>query len=143
MAHTRHIYTSHHYYYSSSSLYFFHCHWQAGWPRPFSSDTLTSWAGSAVAADYASVEAKRVPQVQGMQKPPHRVGEKRFLDHPLAVPELKVKKPAGLKTGPAWQQMDHLGKRWLAWLLRQGLVVCHGVADCQAWCPCTCKPSGG
>ncbi len=37
-----HIYTSHRHYYSSSFfLHFFHSFWQAGWFRPFSSDTVT------------------------------------------------------------------------------------------------------
>ncbi len=35
-----HIYTSHWQYYSSSLLHFFHPSWQAGWPRPFPSDTV-------------------------------------------------------------------------------------------------------
>jgi hypothetical protein len=66
---------------------------------------LTSWVESAVVADTASVEAMRVLPVQGVQTPPphhRRVREKRFLDRLLAVLELKVKKPAGLKTRPAW-----------------------------------------
>jgi hypothetical protein len=37
---TTHIDTSHRYYYSSSTLYFFHSLWQAGWSRPFPSDTI-------------------------------------------------------------------------------------------------------
>jgi hypothetical protein len=63
---------------------------------------LTLWAESAVAADTTSVKEMRAPPVQGVQKPPRRVGEKQFLDSLLAAPELKVKKPAGLKTRPAW-----------------------------------------
>ncbi len=31
-----------------------------------------------------------------------------------AAPELKVKKPAGLKTGPVWEQLDLLSGRWSA-----------------------------
>jgi hypothetical protein len=44
-----------------------------------------------------------------MQKPPHRVG-KRFQDCFVVVPEKKkVKKPADLKTRPAWLRQGRLG----------------------------------
>ncbi len=49
----------------------------------------------------ASVAPVKAPPVPGMQKPPRWV-EKRFRDRLLAAPEVKVKKPAGLKTRPAW-----------------------------------------
>ncbi len=98
---------------------------------------------SAVTVDTASVDAMRVPPVQGMQKPPGWVGEKWFLDRLFSGPELKVKKPAGLKTRPACKQLDRLGGLWLAWPLRQGLAVWRGAVDCQAWCLHPCKPSGG
>ncbi len=44
------------------------------------------WAESAFVVDTASVEAMRALPVQGMQKPPRRVGEKRFLDFLLVAP---------------------------------------------------------
>jgi hypothetical protein len=37
-----HVYTSHRHYYSSLLLHIFHSSWQAGWPRPFPSDTIIS-----------------------------------------------------------------------------------------------------
>jgi hypothetical protein len=44
-----------------------------------------------------------------MQKPPHQVG-KWFWDRFVAVPEKKKeKKPASLKTRPAWLRQDCLG----------------------------------
>jgi hypothetical protein len=55
-----------------------------------------------------SVAPVKAPPVPGMQKPPRRVG-KRFREHLVATPEVKVKKPAGLKTRPAWLQQDRLG----------------------------------
>jgi hypothetical protein len=57
---------------------------------------------------------------------------KQFLGVFLAAPAAMVEIPAGLKTRPAWWQLDHLDGRWPAWLPRLGLVVCHGIADCQA-----------
>ncbi len=72
-----------------------------------------------------------VPSVLGVQKPPCWVG-KRFQDHLVAVPEKKkVKKPAGLKTRPAWLRQDRLGVN---------PAVCGGNAGCQAWNPQPCKP---
>jgi hypothetical protein len=56
----------------------------------------------------ASVEAVKVPPVQGVQKPPRWVG-KRFQDHFVAAPEKKAKKPAGLKMRPAWLRQGRLG----------------------------------
>jgi hypothetical protein len=47
-----------------------------------------------------------------------------------------VKKPAGLRTGPAWKQLDRLGGRWPAWPSCLGPAVCSGVRGCQAWRPC-------
>jgi hypothetical protein len=70
----------------------------------------------------ASVETVKVPPVPGMQKPPCQVG-KRFWDHLVAVPEKKVKKPAGLKMIPAWLRQDRLG---------MDPAVCRGDAGCQA-----------
>jgi hypothetical protein len=42
----------------------------------------------------------------------------------VAAPEKKVKKPAGLKTRPAWLQQDRLGAN---------PAVCRGDAGSQAW----------
>ncbi len=56
----------------------------------------------------APVAPVKAPPVPGMQKPPRQVG-KRFRDRLVAAPERKVKKPAGLKTRPAWLRQDHLG----------------------------------
>jgi hypothetical protein len=75
----------------------------------------------------ASVEAVKALPVPGKQKPPCRVG-KRLQDRFVAAPEKKkVKKPAGLKTRPAWLRQDCLGAN---------LVVCRRVACCQAWRCC-------
>jgi hypothetical protein len=71
----------------------------------------------------ASVAPVMAPPVPGMQKPPRRVG-KRFWDRLVAVPEETVKKPAGLKTRPAWLRQDSLGVN---------PVVCRGNLGCQAW----------
>jgi hypothetical protein len=58
------------------------------------------------------VEDVKVPPVPGMQKPPRWV-EKRFQDRLMAAPKKKkVKKPAGLKTRPAWLRQDHLRASW-------------------------------
>ncbi len=47
--------------------------------------------------------------VPGVQKPPRRVG-KRFRDLLMAAPVKKtVKRPAGLRTRPAWLGQDCLG----------------------------------
>ncbi len=71
-----------------------------------------------------SVEAVKAPPVQGMQKPPSRV-RKRVQDRLLVAPgKKKVKKPAGLKTRPAWLREDRLG---------MNPAVCRGVTGCQAW----------
>ncbi len=52
MTHTQtHVYTSHQYYYSSS-LHFFHSLWQAGWHRPFASDTSTPLRGQNASITY-------------------------------------------------------------------------------------------
>ncbi len=48
-----------------------------------------------------SVEAVKAPPVSGVQKPPCWVG-KRFQDRLVAAPEKEAKKPAILKTRPAW-----------------------------------------
>jgi hypothetical protein len=79
----------------------------------------------------ASVEAVEEPPVLGMLKPPRRVG-KRFRDRLVAAPKKKkVKRPAGLRTRPAWLQQDRLSA---------SPAVCRGVAGCQAWHPRPCKP---
>ncbi len=79
----------------------------------------------------ASVAPVMAPLVPGMQKPSHRVG-KRFRDRLVAAPEKKkVKRPAGLRTRPAWLQQGRLGA---------SPAVCHGDASCQAWRPWPCKP---
>ncbi len=56
-----------------------------------------------------SVEAVKAPLVPGVQKPPCQVG-KRFRDQLMAALEEKVKKPADLKTRPAWLRQDYLGE---------------------------------
>jgi hypothetical protein len=48
------------------------------------------------------------PPVLGVQKPPRLEG-KRFQDSLVAAAERKVKKPASLKTRPAWLRQDSLG----------------------------------
>jgi hypothetical protein len=73
----------------------------------------------------ASVAPVMAPPVLGVQKPPRQLG-KRFRDRLVAAPEGKVKKPAGLKTRPAWLRQDRLGAN---------LAVCSGDAGCQAWRP--------
>ncbi len=78
----------------------------------------------------ASVAPVKALPVPGLQKPPRRVG-KRFRDRLVVAPEGKVKRPAGLKTRPAWLQQDHLGAN---------PAVCRGDAGCQAWRLRPCKP---
>ncbi len=57
----------------------------------------------------ASEAPVMAPPVPGVQKPPRQVG-KWFLDHLVAAPEKKqVKRPAGLRTRPAWLWQDRLG----------------------------------
>jgi hypothetical protein len=86
----------------------------------------TSWAVSVDETGTASVEAVKAPPVPGVQKPPRRVG-KRFRDRRVAAPmKRKVKRPAGLRTRPAWLRQDRLGA---------SPAVCHGDAGCQLW-PC-------
>jgi hypothetical protein len=77
-----------------------------------------------------SVAPVMAPPVPGVQKPPRRVG-KRFWNRLVAVLEEKVKKPAGLKTRPAWLRQGRLGAN---------PVVCRGDAGCQVWRPWPCKP---
>ncbi len=49
-----------------------------------------------------SVAPVMAPPVPGVQKPPRQVG-KRFWDRLVAAPgKKKVKRPAGLRTRPAW-----------------------------------------
>jgi hypothetical protein len=56
-----------------------------------------------------------VPPVLGVQKPPRRVG-KRFRDCRVAAPmEMKEKRPAGLRTRPAWLLQDRLGASPAVW----------------------------
>ncbi len=70
-------------------------------------------------ASVAPVMALLVP---GVQKPPRQVG-KRFRNRLVAAPmKEKVKRPAGLKTRPAWLQQDRLGA---------SPAVCCGDAGCQ------------
>jgi hypothetical protein len=78
----------------------------------------------------ASVAPLMAPPVSGVQKPPCQV-EKRFWDRLVAAPEGKVKKPAGLKTRPAWLGQDRLGAN---------PAVCRGDTGCQAWRLRPCKP---
>ncbi len=79
-------------------------------------------------ASVAPVIASPVP---GVQKPPRWVG-KQFRDRLVAVLEKeKVKRPAGLRTRPAWLRQDRLGA---------SPAVCCGDAGCQAWPPRPCKP---
>jgi hypothetical protein len=87
----------------------------------------------AVSVDWtgtASLEAMKVPLVPGIQKPPCWVG-KWFWDRLVAAPKKKVKKPASLKTRPAWLWQDRLGAY---------PEVCRGDAGCQAWRPQPCRP---
>ncbi len=76
----------------------------------------------------ASMAPLMAPPVLGVQKPPRQVG-KRFRDRLVAEPEGKVKKPAGLKTRPAWLRQDRLGVN---------PAVCRGDAGCQV-CECGCE----
>jgi hypothetical protein len=58
----------------------------------------------------ASVAPVMAPPAPGVQKPPRQVG-KRFRDRLVVALEEKVKKPAGLKTRPAWSRQDRLGAK--------------------------------
>ncbi len=95
----------------------------------------SSQAVSAGPVGTAFVEAAEELPVQGMQKPPHTVGEKQFSGIFLAAPAAMVKKPAGLKTRPALKQLDSLGRWRVEWPSCLGPVVCHGIWGCQAWRP--------
>jgi hypothetical protein len=77
------------------------------WPRLGGEEVIgpTSWAVSVDGTDTASVEAVKAPPVPGVQKPTRRVG-KQFRDRRVAVPmKMKEKRPAGLKTRPAWLRL--------------------------------------
>jgi hypothetical protein len=88
------------------------------------------------AASIAFVEAAKELPAWGVQKPPRGVGETLFLGgFSAAAPAAMVEIPEGLRTRPAWWQLDRLGGRRLAWLLCLGLVVCRGIVGCQAWRP--------
>ncbi len=50
-----------------------------------------------------------------------------------------AKIPAGLRTRPAWWQLDCLGWQWPVWPSCLGPTVCH-VVGCQAWHPLLCTP---
>jgi hypothetical protein len=64
------------------------------------------------------------------------LGRKWFRDRLVAAPEKKVKRPAGLKTRPAWLRQDRLCVNpgvctalradWLGFRSRQGLEVADG-----------------
>ncbi len=69
-----------------------------------------------------------------MQKPPRGVGKKQFSGGFLAAPAAVVKKPAVLKTRPAWKQLDRLGWWWLVWPSHLGLVVCRRVGAVEVAC---------
>ncbi len=56
----------------------------------------------------ASKEAMKALPVPGMQKPPRWVGKRFRNRHVVAPIKRKVKKPAGLKSRPAWLQLDGL-----------------------------------
>jgi hypothetical protein len=73
------------------------------------------------------VKAVKELQAPGVQKPPCRAREKRFLGGFLAAPAEMVKIPAGLRTRPTWWQLNRLGGRRPAWPLRLGLVAGRGV----------------
>ncbi len=60
-----------------------------------------------------------------------------------AAPAAMVEIPEGLRTRPAWWQLDRLDGWQLAWPSRLGLAVCRGVVGCQAWQPWPCMPWGG
>ncbi len=77
--------------------------------------------------------AKELP-AQGVQKPPRGVGKKQFSGGFLAAPAAVVKKPVGLKTRPAWKQLDRLGWWWLVWPSHLGLVVCRRVGAVEVAC---------
>jgi hypothetical protein len=65
-----------------------------------------------------------------MQKSSRQVG-KRFRERLVEAPKKKkVKKPAGLKTRPAWLQQDRLGA---------SPVVYRSDAGFQTWCPLPCR----
>jgi hypothetical protein len=97
------------------------------WRRPGGEEVKgpTSVAVPIDGTGTASVAPMMAPPVPGVQKPPRWVG-KRFRDRLVAVPEGKVKKPAGLKTRPAWLRQDRLGAN---------PAVCHGNTGCQVWRP--------
>jgi hypothetical protein len=70
--------------------------------------------------------------VLGVQKPPRQVG-KRFWDCLVAAPEGKVKKPAGLKTRPAWSWQDAwVRTRQSAAAARAARCGAHGRASLEA-----------
>ncbi len=50
----------------------------------------------------------------GMQKSTRRAGKKWFLVVRSAAPDVKVQRPGGLKTRPAWVREDHHGGCWPA-----------------------------
>jgi hypothetical protein len=58
---------------------------------------------SFITGSYPSLftEAAKELLAQGVQKPSCRVGEKRFLGGLFAASAAMVKRPAGLRTGPA------------------------------------------
>jgi hypothetical protein len=58
------------------------------------------------------------------QKPPRGVREKRFPGIFSVAPAAMVGIPAGLKTRPAWRQLDRLGGWRRAWPPCLGLTVC-------------------
>ncbi len=62
-------------------------------------------------ADTAFVEARKELLARGVQKPPCGVGEKQFPGEFSAAPDAMVKIPAGLRTRPAWWQLDRLGRQ--------------------------------
>ncbi len=95
---------------------------------------------SAGVADTASVEAVKELPALSVQKPPRGLGEKWFPDQFSAAPAAMVEIPAGLKTRPAWWQLDRLGGWRAAKPPRLGLADCCGVADSQAWHPQPCTP---
>jgi hypothetical protein len=56
------------------------------------------------------------------------LGRKRFRERLVAAPEVKVKKPAGLKTRPAWLRQDCLGANPAVCRRRHGLPGVASVA---------------
>jgi hypothetical protein len=72
----------------------------------------------------AFVEAMKAPPVQGVQKHPHCV-RKRFRDRCVAAPmKEKAKKPAGLKTRPAWLWHDMHSMENIAKILQNYVGFC-------------------